>query len=136
MHDHSVGFLALFSGRLHHLSCPGWRKIFGIHWLAGRGLLPHPGHARSAGICDLAAGDFYPCSRFSSTMGPAQADSPVDGPDLAVCFRNGSVRIPDALPMVPSARALAYSVRRSQPITLTPGPKKETDRLSKSCAWL
>jgi hypothetical protein len=110
VYDHSVDFVSLFSGGLHHLSCPRWREIFGIWRLARRGLLPDPGLARSSGICDLAAGDFHARSCFSSPMGPAQADCALDDPNLALRLYHRSVRVPDALQMVPSGHALSAVV--------------------------
>ena len=107
VHDHSLDVIFLFSGWLHHLSCAGWREIFGLHWLARRGLLPDAGLARSSGIFDVAADDSHAHSGFSSPMGPAQADRPLDDPDLAlrVCYRRAGLF--NALPMVPSTGALA-----------------------------
>ena len=74
-------------------------------WIAGV-YFPHPGLARSAGVCDAAVGHYDACSGFSSPMGPAQANRALDDPDLAVRVGHRSSRLLNALPMVPSTGAL------------------------------
>jgi len=100
VHDHSSHLVYLFSGWLHHLSCARWREIFRIHRLARGGLLSDPGFARSVGVCDAAVGHFDACSRFSSPMGPAQADRTLDDPDLALRVRHWSSGLSNALQVV------------------------------------
>ena len=114
VHDHGPDFVRLFSGWLHHLSFAHWREIFRIHRLGCRNLLPDARFARSPCLCDVAVGDFDARSGFSPPMGPARADRALDGPDLALCVRHRSSRLLNALPMVPSARALGVvsSARR------------------------
>ena len=124
VHDHGLGFVSLLSGWLHHLSCPHWREIFGVYWLARRGLLPNAGLARSAGICDLAAGDFHAHSSFPSPMGTPPANCALDDPNLALRLRHRRARVPDALQMVPSRRALIVILsvdpeRITRPCTIT-----------------
>jgi len=97
VHDHSLDVIFLFSGWLHHLSCAGWREIFGLHWLARRGLLPDAGLARSSGIFDVAADDSHAHSGFSSPMGPARANRALDSTHLALCLYHRSARVFDAL---------------------------------------
>jgi len=134
LHDHSLDFVCLFSGWLRHLSCAGWREVFGIHWMARRGLLPDAGLARSSGICDVAVGDSYAHSSFSSPMGPARANRALDNTHLALCLYHRSACVFDALQMVPSSRALsrcALSYSAESPArNANPGSEK----LSKSCA--
>src|SRR5262249_51405843 len=84
VHDHSADLICLLSDWLHHLSCARWGEILRIHRLARGDLLPYAGFARSAGVCDLAASDFDAHAGFSPPMGPARADSALDGADLAL----------------------------------------------------
>jgi len=100
MHDHSCDVVGLFFGWLHHLSRPSRRKIFGIHRLDRRGLLPDTGFARSACLCDVAPGDFDAYPGFSPQMGPAQTDRALDDPDLALRLCHRRVCLFNALQMV------------------------------------
>ena len=106
VHDHGRGLIGVFPGWLHRLPRPRWRKIFGIHRLDCRRLLPNTGFARSACLCDVASGDFDPGSGFSSPMGSSQADRALDDPNLAVRLRYGRVCIFDALQMVSSGNVM------------------------------
>ena len=109
MHDHGPDFLCLLFGRLRHLPCSRWREIFRIHRLACCGLLSDARFARSPCVCDFAAGDFDPRSGLSSPMGQAQTDRTLDGPDLALCLRDGRIRLFDAIQMVSSRECDAAS---------------------------
>ena len=100
MHDRSRDLVGLFFGRLHYLSRPGRRKIFGIHRLDRGRLLPDTGFARSACLCHIASGDFDACSSFSAPMGSAQADRTLDDPDLALRFCDRRTRLFNALQVV------------------------------------
>src|SRR5215475_2967634 len=106
VHDHSPWLVCLFSDWLCHLSCARWRKIVRIHRMARCDLFSDPGFARSAGLCDTAAGHFDACSGFSAPMGPAQTDCALDHPDLALRVSHRSSRLFNALPMVPFGRVL------------------------------
>jgi len=106
VHDHGRGVIGLFPGWLYRLPCAGWRKIFGIHRLGRRRLLPDTRFARSACLCDIASGDFDPGSGFSSPMGWSQADRALDDPNLALRLRHGSVCVFDALQMVSSGSVM------------------------------
>ena len=106
MHDHSRHFVDLFFGWLHHLSRPSRRKIFGIHRLDRRRLLPDTGFARSACLCDAAPGDRHPGPGFSSPMGPAQTDRALDDSNLALRFDHWGACIFNALQMVPSGKVM------------------------------
>ena len=106
VHDHGRGLIDLFSGWLYHLSRSRRRKIFRIHRLDRRRLLPNTGFARSACLCDVASGDFDPGSGFSSPMGSSQADRALDDPNLAVRLRYGRVCVFDALQMVSSGSVM------------------------------
>ena len=106
VHDHGRGLIDLFSGWLYHLSRSRRRKIFRIHRLDRRRLLPNTGFARSACLCDVASGDFDPGSGFSSPMGSSQADRALDDPNLAVRLRHGRVCVFDALQMVSSGNVM------------------------------
>ena len=79
-------------------------KSSGYYRLAGCGLFPDAGFARSTGFCDVAAGDCDTRSGFSSAMGPAQADRALDGSDLAVRLYHRSHRVPLSVQMVPAGR--------------------------------
>lgn len=113
MHDHSRDLVGLLFGRLHYLSRPGRREIFGIHRLDRRYLLSDSGFARSTCFCDVASGDFDAYPGFSASMGPAQTDRALDHPDLALRISHRGSRLFDALSMVPSARALTSDFNRS-----------------------
>ncbi len=130
MHDHSRDLLVLFLGWLHHLSLPSGRKIFGIHRLDRRRLLPDTGFARSACLCDVAPGDFDACPSFSPPMGPAQADRALDDSNLAVRLDHRRARIFDALQMVSSGEVNRQSCLQ--------GCKEYADRIvcshAQSCA--
>lgn len=106
MHDHSRDLVGLFFGRLHYLSRPGGREIFGIHRLDRRHLLPDSGFARSTRFCDVASGDFDAYPGFSAPMGPAQTDRALDDSDLAVRIDHRSACIFHALQMVSSGERL------------------------------
>ena len=97
VHDHGRAFIGLFSGWLHRLPRPSWRKIFGIHRLDRRRLLPTTGFARSACLCDVASSDFDASSGFSSPMGLSQAYRALDDPNLAIRLRHGRAGVFDAL---------------------------------------
>ena len=102
MHDHSRHLLGLFFGWLHHLSRTSRRKIFGIHWLDRRRLLPDTGFARSACLCDVASRDCDAYPGFSATMGPAQTHRALDNSNLALRLNHRGVCVFDALQMVSS----------------------------------
>jgi hypothetical protein len=123
VHDHSIAVVCLFSGRLHHLSCARWRKIFRIHRLDRGVLLSDPRLARSAGIYDAAAGHFDACSSFSSQMGPAQADRALDDPNLAVRVGYRRSSLFNALSVVSSTTALSAVA-----FTLRTGPTANHSR--------
>jgi hypothetical protein len=106
VHDHGRALIGLFSGWLYHLSRSRRRKIFRIHRLDRRRLLPNTGFARSACLCDVASGDFDPGSGFSSPMGSSQADRALDDPNLAIRFRHGRVCVFNALQMVSSGNVM------------------------------
>jgi hypothetical protein len=108
MHDHSGDLVGLFFGRLHYLSRPGRRKIFGIHRLDSRYLLPDTGFARSACLCDVASGDLDAYPSFSPPMEPAQADRALDDPNLALRLGHRCPCLFDALQMVPSRNVAMY----------------------------
>jgi hypothetical protein len=103
MHDHRRGFLGLFLDGVHHLSRECGRKIFGIHGVDCRNLLPDTGVARSTCFCDTASGDHHPRSGFSSPMGSPQANRALDDPNLALRLGHRRAGLFDALQMV-SAR--------------------------------
>ena len=102
VHDHSRGFINIFSRWLHHLSRARRRKIVGIHGMDRRDLLSDIGFACSARLCHVASSDFDAGSGFSSPVGSPQANCALDGPDLALCFRYRSACLFDALQMVSS----------------------------------
>ena len=102
VYDHSRDLIDLFLGWLHRLSRPSRRKIFGIHRLDRRRLLPDTGIARSACLCDSAPGDFDANPGFSPPVGPAQTNRTLDDPDLALRLAHRGVCLFDALQMVPS----------------------------------
>jgi hypothetical protein len=114
VHDHSIALVCLFSGRLHRLSRACWREIFRIHRLDRGVLLSDPRLARSAGICDAAAGHFDACSSFSSQMGSTQADRTLDDPNLAVRVGDWRSSLFNALPVVSSTRSLKRHSIHSQ----------------------
>ena len=107
LHDHSLDFVCLFSGWLRHLSCAGWREVFGIHLMARRGLLPDAGFARSSGIFDVAAGDSHGDPGLSGALRQAPQDRALDFSDLALRLGNGRARLFHALPVV-SARGMNF----------------------------
>jgi hypothetical protein len=106
MHDNSRDLVGLFFGRLHYLSRPGRREIFGIHRLDRRYLLPDPGFARSTCFCNVASGDFDAYPGFSAPMGPAQTDRALDDSNLAVRVDHRGVCVFDALQMVSSGNVM------------------------------
>ena len=116
MHDHSRDLVGLFFGRLRYLSRPGRRKVFGIHRLDRRYLLPYTGFARSACFCDVASGDLDAYPGFSPPMGPAQTHRTLDDPDLAVRLDYRSPRLFDALQMVPSGNVTRQDVCATIPV--------------------
>lgn len=79
--------------------------------MARRDLFPDSGLARSAGLCHFAISHFDAYSRFSTPMGSAQTDSALDNTNLALRISYRGSRLFDALPMVPSAAALARDVK-------------------------
>ena len=106
VHDHSSDLVGLFFGRLHYLSRPGRREIFGIHRLDRRYLLPDSCFARSTRFCDVASGDFDAYPGFSTPMGPAQTDRALDDSNLAVRFSHRCACLFNALQVVSSRNVM------------------------------
>ena len=106
MHDHGRGLIDLFSGWLYHLSRSRRRKIFRIHRLDRRRLLPNTGFARSACLRDVASGDFDAYPGFSAPMGPAQTDRALDDSNLAVRFSHRCACLFNALQVVSSRNVM------------------------------
>lgn len=138
MHDHSRDLVGLFFGRLHYLSRPGRREIFGIHRLDRRHLLPASGFARSTCFCDLASGDFDAYPGFSAPMGPAQTDRALDDSNLAVRVDHRGACIFDALQMVSSGERIATprcDIRLGSADPAASNPRRQDClRHAKSCA--
>ena len=107
MHDHRRGFLDLFPDGLHHVSRERRRKILRIYRVDRRHLLSDAGFTRSACLCNVASGDYYTCSGFSSPMGSPQTNRTLDGPNLAIRLGHRSARLFDALQMVSARRVSA-----------------------------
>src|SRR5262249_47979422 len=118
VHDHRSLLVCLFFDWLCDLSCAHWRKIFRIHRLDRCDLFSDFGIARPTGLCDAPVGHFDAYSGIPSPMGPPQTDCALDDPDLAVCVCHRSPRLFNALPMVPSLRALTplWLPLRGEPI--------------------
>ncbi len=114
LHDHSGGFIHIFSRRLHHLSCAGRRKIVGIHRLDCRRLLPDTGFACSACLCDVASCDCDACSGLSSPMGSTQAHRALDGPYLVVRLGHRRACLFNALQMVPPGNVMPANPARDR----------------------
>lgn len=133
MYDHCRDLVGLFFGRLHYLSRPGRRKIFGIYRLDRRYLLPDTGFARSARFGDVAPGDLDAYTGFSEAMGPAQAHRTLDDSDLAVRLDYRSRCLFDALQMVPSGNVTQTKCLRHDP-SLALGNYLMFDHTMRSCA--
>lgn len=112
VYDHSRDFVNMFSGGLHHLSCGSGRKIFGIHRVDRRRLLPDTRLACAACFCDVAPGDLDTYSSFPPAMGSTQAHRTLDNPDLAVRVGDGRSRVLDALQMVSAGRVIRCETLR------------------------